>query len=118
MLRAVRTDDAEWKRSLLARAYVDLASARALVDEAARRRDADEPFGVEASAAKLVASRAAVSIASAGIDVAGPPGTRTGAEAERLLRDARVFPIVEGTTEIQELILARSLLEDTSARTA
>jgi len=118
MLRAVRTDDAEWKRSLLARAYVDLASARALVDEAARRRDADAPFGVEASAAKLVASRAAVSIASAGMDVAGPPGTRTGAEAERLLRDARVFPIVEGTTEIQELILARSLLEDTSARTA
>ncbi len=118
MQRAVRADDAEWKRSLLARAYVELASARALVDEAARRRDADEPFGVEASAAKLVAARAAVSIASAGMDVAGPSGTRTGVEAERLLRDARVFPIVEGTTEIQELILARSLLEDTSARTA
>ncbi|HXQ48179.1 MAG TPA: acyl-CoA dehydrogenase family protein [Thermoplasmata archaeon] len=118
MQRAVRAEDAEWKRTLLARAYVELASTRALVDEAARRRDAGRPFGLEASAAKLVASRAAVSIASAGMDVAGPAGARAGAEAERLLRDARVFPIVEGTTEIQELILARSLLEGESPRTA
>jgi alkylation response protein AidB-like acyl-CoA dehydrogenase len=39
-------------------------------------------------------------------------------DAERFLRDARVFPIVEGTTEIQELILARSLLEPENPRTA
>jgi acyl-CoA dehydrogenase len=62
--------------------------------------------------AKLVASQAAVRIASWGVDVAGAAGTRAGAPAERLLRDARVFPIVEGTTEIQELILARELLAD------
>jgi alkylation response protein AidB-like acyl-CoA dehydrogenase len=118
MLRSVRADDADWKRTLLARAYVDLASARALVDEAAHKRDAGLPFAREASSAKLVASRAAVSIASAGMDVAGSIGTYDGAEPERLLRDARVFPIVEGTTEIQELILARSLLEDDPPRTA
>jgi alkylation response protein AidB-like acyl-CoA dehydrogenase len=118
MRRAVRSDDAEWKRTVLARAYVELASARALVEQAARSRDSGTPYAVEASAAKLVASRAAVSIASAGIDVAGPVGTRSGAVAERLLRDARVFPIVEGTTEIQELILGRHLLEGESPRTA
>lgn len=118
MQRAVRSEDAEWKRTLLARACVELASARALVEEAVRRRDAGTPFAIEASAAKLVASRAAVSIASAGMDVAGPAGTRSGSLAERLLRDARVFPIVEGTTEIQELILARRLLEGESPRTA
>jgi alkylation response protein AidB-like acyl-CoA dehydrogenase len=112
MRRSVRSEDADWKRTLLARAYAELASARSLLDEAARRRDADLPFAMEASVAKLVASRAAVSIASAGVDVAGPAGVRAGATPERLLRDARVFPIVEGTTEIQELILARSLLED------
>jgi alkylation response protein AidB-like acyl-CoA dehydrogenase len=111
MGRSVQASDAEWKRPLLARAYVELASARALVDAAARRRDAGLPFALEASSAKLVASRAAVSIASAGMDVAGPAGALSGAEPERLLRDARVFPIVEGTTEIQELILARTLLE-------
>jgi len=118
MERAVRSEDADWKRTLLARAYVELASARALVEEAVRRRDAGSPFAVEASTAKLVASRAAVSIASKGMEVAGPAGARSGAVAERLLRDARVFPIVEGTTEIQELILARRLLEGESARTA
>jgi butyryl-CoA dehydrogenase len=107
---AARRDPADWKRTQVARAYADLSSARALVERAAERRDAGAPFALEASAAKLVASRAAVSIASAGLDVAGAEGTRSGAPAERLYRDARVFPIVEGTTEIQELILGRQLL--------
>ncbi len=110
MLRAVRSHDEEWKRPILARAYTELASARALVERAAELKDASQPYVEAASVAKLVASRAAVSIASAGIDVAGPEGIRAGSAAERLLRDARVFPIVEGTTEIQELILARGLL--------
>jgi alkylation response protein AidB-like acyl-CoA dehydrogenase len=116
MLRSVRSHDAAWKRSRLAPAYVDLASARALVEAAAARMDSGEPFVREASVAKLVASRAAVAIASAGVDVAESEGTRVGHPAERLLRDARVFPIVEGTTEIQELILGRILLEPADPR--
>ena len=91
--------------------------ARALVEWAAARKDAGEPFEEAASVAKLVAARAAVAIASWGVDVAGPEGVCAGAAAERLLRDARVFPIVEGTTEIQELILARRLLAEGDART-
>jgi alkylation response protein AidB-like acyl-CoA dehydrogenase len=118
MVRQVRARDEDWKRSLLARAYADLSSARALVERAAERKDAGAPFVAEASVAKLVASRAAVSIASAGVDIAGPEGLRAGATPERLLRDARVFPIVEGTTEIQELILARQLLELDGGRNA
>jgi alkylation response protein AidB-like acyl-CoA dehydrogenase len=118
MVRSVREDDADWKRELLARSYSELASARALVEVAADRKDAGKPFVREASVAKLVASRAAVAIASAGVDVAGPRGARVGAPAERLLRDARVFPIVEGTTEIQELILGRSLVFPDDPRNA
>lgn len=118
MLRSVRADDADWKRGLLARSYSELAAARALVEAAADRKDAGEPFVREASVAKLVASRAAVAIASAGVDVAGRLGARIGAPAERLLRDARVFPIVEGTTEIQELILGRSLVSPDDPRNA
>jgi len=117
MLRSVSAhDDADWKRTVLARAFAELASARALVARAAEAKDAGAPFVTDASVAKLVASRAAVEIASAGVDVAvdAAPGDRT--VAERLLRDARVFPIVEGTTEIQELILARSLLSPPTAR--
>jgi alkylation response protein AidB-like acyl-CoA dehydrogenase len=110
MRRNIRADDAEWKRTVLARSFAQLMAARALVERAATLKDSGSPYGTDASVAKLVASSAAVSIASLGVDVAGSEGTRSGATAERLLRDARVFPLVEGTTEIQELILARSLL--------
>ncbi len=110
MRRSVAADDADWKRTLLARAFVELSAARALVTQAAAAKDAGAPYEDDASVAKLVASRAAVAIASVGVDVAGAAGAISGATAERLLRDARVFPIVEGTTEIQEMILARSLL--------
>ncbi len=109
MRSSIRDDDADWKRTRLAIAYSELASARALVREAAAAKDAGQPFVRAASVAKLVASRAAVAIASSGVEVAAPDGARPGHPAERLWRDARVFPIVEGTTEIQELILARDL---------
>jgi len=110
MRRCVAAEDEEWKRTLLARAFADLSAARVLVARAAEAKDAGAPYVIEASVAKLVASGAAVRIAAAGVDVAGPAGVRAEAPAQRLLRDARVFPIVEGTTEIQELILARTLL--------
>jgi hypothetical protein len=111
MTASVRADDAEWKRHRLARAFADVEAAGAVVREAATRKDAGEEFVVAASVAKLLASRAAFEVASAGLDVAAATGARAGSEAERLFRDARVFPIVEGTTEIQELIVARALLE-------
>ncbi len=111
MRRSVARRDGDVGRAALARAFAELSAARALVERAAERKDAGDSFVEEASVAKLVASRAAVSIASAGVDLAAPHGALAGATAERLWRDARVFPIVEGTTEIQELILARSLLD-------
>jgi hypothetical protein len=116
LLKSVAAADEDWKRTIVARAFADLESARALVARAAEAKDAGAPYIMDASVAKLVASRAAVEIASAGVDVAGVEGLRAGAPAERLLRDARVFPIVEGTTEIQELILARNLLSSRSGR--
>jgi butyryl-CoA dehydrogenase len=118
MREAARRNPSDERRATVARAYVDVAAASALVAEAARRKDAGLPFEEGASAAKLFASQAAVRIASDGIDVGGVEATRRGSRAERLLRDARVFPIVEGTTDIQEMILGRALLAgpDASAR--
>jgi alkylation response protein AidB-like acyl-CoA dehydrogenase len=110
MQRQARADPNDGRRASVARAWVDVAAARALVNAAAAQKDAGEPFEDAASAAKLFASQAAVRVASAGVDLAGLEGTRAGATAGRLLRDARVFPIVEGTTEIQELILGRTLV--------
>lgn len=110
MQENARADPADWKRSEVARAFTDLSAAQALVERGATLKDAGAPFVDVASAAKLFASQAAVRIAHRGMAVAGAPGAARGAAAERLLRDARVFPIVEGTTEIQELILGRALV--------
>ncbi len=106
----VRSDPSDGALSRLARAHAELSGARALVDEAARLQDAGAPYVTEASTAKLVASQVAVSIAGQAVDAIGAPATVTGHPAERLFRDARVFPIVEGTTEIQERILGRALV--------
>lgn len=97
-------------RSAAARAFTEVAAARALVEEAARARDAGAPFVLPASAAKLAASQAAVRTSQVAVELAGPDGALEAARPSQLLRDARVFPIVEGTTEIQELILGRALI--------
>jgi alkylation response protein AidB-like acyl-CoA dehydrogenase len=99
----------DWKQHLLADSFAQLSAASTLVGDAATRMANKLPYVDQASAAKLFASRTAVLIAGRAIEVAGPTGARSGERAERLFRDARVFPIVEGTTEIQELILGRSL---------
>lgn len=104
--------DAEpWQRTLLARSFVEVEAARALVEKAARLKDSREEFSEAASVAKLYASQAAFKIASWGLDALGREVMdRSGQHRmERLFRDARVLSIVEGTTEIQEMILARRL---------
>jgi alkylation response protein AidB-like acyl-CoA dehydrogenase len=110
MRTAVQRDPADWKKTEVARAFTELSAARALIEKAADEKDRGEPFVDEASAAKLLAAQTAVRIASRAMTVIGPDATIAGTAAERLLRDARVFPIVEGTTEIQELILGRDLV--------
>ena len=110
MQAAAKENPADWKRAAVARAYSELEAAAALVGHAAELRDAGAPFADAASAAKLFTSQTAVRIANTGVNVAGRAGVLVGSVAERLLRDARVFPIVEGTTEIQELILGRDLI--------
>jgi len=117
MTRNIRREDAEWKRHRLARAFAEVEAAGLVVADAAARKDAGEPFVVQASIAKLLASRAAVATASAGLDVVPAGEVRAGSEAERLFRDARVFPIVEGTSEVQELVVARALLDRPGAST-
>jgi alkylation response protein AidB-like acyl-CoA dehydrogenase len=110
MQAAATASPSDARRSEVARAFTTYRAASALVAEAAAAKDSGGPYEDIASAAKLFASEAAVSIASRAVDVWGPAGARAGAPAERILRDARVFPIVEGTTEIQELILGRALI--------
>ncbi|MGC8875699.1 acyl-CoA dehydrogenase family protein [Thermus sp.] len=89
--------------------HVKIAAARALVLEAARKKDQGERFTLEASAAKLFASQVAVEVTREAVQVLGGYGYHRDYRVERYYRDAKVTEIYEGTSEIQRLVIAREL---------
>jgi butyryl-CoA dehydrogenase len=96
----------------IARMATDLEAARLLAHRAASLADAGEPFALEASEAKLFASTAARFHAAEAVQIHGGYGYTTEFPVERYYRDAKITEIYEGTSEIQQLIIARSLLGD------
>ncbi|MBI3522540.1 MAG: acyl-CoA dehydrogenase family protein [Chloroflexi bacterium] len=94
----------------LARAATELDAARLLVHRAAARADAGKPFSVAASMAKLYASEAATRAADASLQVLGGYGYLRDHPIERHLRDVRLMEIGEGTSEVQRIVIARSLV--------
>ncbi len=86
--------------------------SRLLLWKAAWLKDTDQPFARAASAAKLYASEAATWVTHQAIQVHGGYGYVKEYAVERYYRDARVMEIYEGTSEIQRLVIARSLLKD------
>jgi butyryl-CoA dehydrogenase len=95
----------------LAEMATGVEAARLLMFHAASLKDQGRPFGKEASMAKLFASRTAVANALEAIQIHGGYGYVQEFQVERYLRDAKVTEIYEGTSEIQQLIIARSLLK-------
>ncbi len=86
-------------------------AAQMLVHDAADRLDRGERSTIASSMAKLYASEACVRHASAAVQVFGGSGYIRGYEVERLLRDARITLIYEGTSEIQRMVISRDLLQ-------
>jgi alkylation response protein AidB-like acyl-CoA dehydrogenase len=94
----------------IAQMAMDLDAARLLVYRAAALADARRPFVIEASKAKLFASTAARKHAAEAVQIHGGYGYTTEFPVERFYRDAKITEIYEGTSEIQQIIIARSLL--------
>ncbi|HEX3465317.1 MAG TPA: acyl-CoA dehydrogenase family protein [Candidatus Elarobacter sp.] len=94
----------------IARMATDLDAARLLVYRAAALADAGRPFVVEASKAKLFASTKAREHAAEAVQIHGGYGYTTEFPVERYYRDAKITEIYEGTSEIQQLVIARGLL--------
>jgi len=90
-------------------AKMALDQARLLTLHAADLADAGQPFGTEASMAKLAASEAAWNAANAAVMTLGSYGYSREYPVEKWLRDAKLEEIYEGTSDIQRLIVARSL---------
>jgi alkylation response protein AidB-like acyl-CoA dehydrogenase len=96
---------------MLADMATSVAAARALYLAAARRKDAGLPFGQHAAMAKLFASDTAMKVTTDAVQVLGGYGYVEDFPVERLMREAKVLQIVEGTNQIQRMVIGRSLAE-------
>lgn len=97
---------------MLADSRTELDAARLLLVRAAALADAGEPFSNEASMAKLFASEAASRVCDCALQIHGGYGYIDEFPVERYVRDVRVTRIGEGTSEIQRMLIARSLLQE------
>ena len=97
---------------MLADMAAEVHAARVVTMNAATLKDAGQPFLQEASIAKLLASEMCIRVADKALQIHGGAGYFQEAGVERILRDARVTTIYEGTSEVQRLLIARQLLKD------
>jgi acyl-CoA dehydrogenase len=97
-------------QGLLADSMTDYLAARSLVLEVARRYDSGEDRKLGPSCAKYFASEAVGRVADRAVQVHGGSGYMRGVAVERFYRDARLFRIYEGTSQIQQVIIARQML--------
>ena len=95
---------------LLADMAADVERARAAYLHAARLKDAGRPFSRQASIAKLTASDAAMRVTTDAVQVLGGNGYTREYPVERMMRDAKITQIFEGTNQIQRMVIGRDLL--------
>ena len=101
-------------QAMLADSKAELYAARCMVIDAARRRDAGHDVGTEAACAKLFASEACCRIADRAVQIFGGAGYLAEYGIERFYRDVRLFRIFEGTSQIQQLVIARNMIRAAS----
>ncbi|MDR0717041.1 MAG: acyl-CoA dehydrogenase family protein [Azoarcus sp.] len=99
-------------QAMLADSRADIYAARAMILDAARRRDNKENVSTEASCCKLFASEMCGRVADRAVQIFGGAGYVSEYAIERFYRDVRLFRIFEGTTQIQQLVIARNMIRD------
>jgi alkylation response protein AidB-like acyl-CoA dehydrogenase len=96
----------------LADMYVDIENARNLVYKAAWHKDQNMDYNLSGAVAKLHASEVAMRTTVEAVQIHGGYGYVKEYHVERLMRDAKITQIYEGTSEIQRIIIARNILEN------
>jgi acyl-CoA dehydrogenase len=99
-------------QAMLADSRAEIYAAESMLRDAARRYDAGERISLEASCCKMYASEMTGRVADRGVQILGGAGYIRETAIERFYRDARVFRIYEGTTQIQQIVIARELLRN------
>jgi butyryl-CoA dehydrogenase len=95
---------------MIADMATDLAAARFLAYHAAWLKDQNLPFGREAAMAKLFATEKAMQHTVKAVQIHGGYGYIKGAKVERLMRDAKIAEVYEGTSEAQRMVISGSVL--------
>jgi len=96
---------------MLADMAAAIESARLLMRKAAWLRDHNMPFNLEASMAKLLATDTSMKVTTDAVQIYGGYGTSEDYPVQALMREAKIGQIVEGTNQIQRIIIARELLK-------
>ena len=100
-------------QAMLADSKTEAYAARCMVLDAARKRDAGENVTLEAACAKYFASEMVGRVADRAVQIFGGAGYVADYGIERFYRDVRIFRIYEGTSQIQQLVIARNLFKAT-----
>jgi acyl-CoA dehydrogenase len=99
-------------QAMLADSKMEVYAARCMVIDAARRRDEGENVATEASCCKLFASEMCCRVADRAVQIFGGSGYVADHGIERFYRDVRLFRIYEGTSQIQQLVIARNMIRE------
>jgi acyl-CoA dehydrogenase len=99
-------------QGMLADSKTEAYAGRCMVMDAARRRDAGEEIGTEASCSKYFCSEMVGRVADRAVQIYGGAGYIADYGIERLYRDVRIFRLYEGTSQIQQVVIARNMLRD------
>lgn len=93
----------------MAELYTDISSAELLLYKAARCKDEGLPYSVPAAMAKMVCTDTAMKVSTEAVQLLGGNGYMKEYHVERMMRDAKITQIYEGTNEIQKLVISGSL---------
>jgi acyl-CoA dehydrogenase len=104
-------------QAMLADSKAEAYAARCMVLDAARRRDAGENVSTEAACVKMFATEMVGRVADRAVQIHGGAGYIADYGVERFYRDVRLFRIYEGTTQIQQLVIARNMIREASGWT-
>ena len=99
-------------QGMLADSKAEIYAARCMVLDAARKRDAGQNVSTEASCAKMFATEMCGRVADRGVQIHGGAGYISEYAIERFYRDVRLFRLYEGTTQIQQVIIARNMIRE------
>ncbi len=98
-------------QAMLADSKAEIYAAECMVLDAARRRDEGRDVSIEASCAKYFATEMCGRVADRAVQIHGGAGYIAGYGIKRFYRDVRLFRLYEGTSQIQQVIIARGLMK-------